>query len=84
MKYIAVSIVSALLGALIALLFAPSSGAELRGNIKSEVETQVAKARDELNKGVQEVQGRVDKLSAELKARLSQPDELEPPAGTAA
>ncbi len=75
MKYAAVSIVSALLGALVALLFAPSSGNELRSNIKNEMDTQFARAKEELNKGVQDVQGRVDKLSTELKARTAQPKE---------
>ena len=75
MKYAAVSIVSALLGAMVALLFAPSSGNELRSNIKNEMDTQFVRAKDELNKGVQDVQGRVDKLTSDLKGRMAEPKE---------
>jgi gas vesicle protein len=69
MKYVAVSISSAILGALVALLFAPSSGNELRSNIKNVVDTQVTKAKDEWQKGMQDVVTRVEKLKSERKER---------------
>lgn len=76
MKYVAVALPSALLGAfmgaLLALLFAPSSGKELRSNIKSGVDTQVTKAKDEWQKGVQGVQERVDQVKIERQERKAQ------------
>jgi gas vesicle protein len=65
MKYAVSLLLGAILGALIALLFAPSSGEELRSNIKTQADVQAARARDELQKGVQVVQDRVGKLKKE-------------------
>jgi len=62
MKYAASLLLGAILGALIALLFAPSSGEELRSNIKTQADLQAAHAREELQKGVQGVQEQVSKM----------------------
>ncbi len=59
----------AILGALIALLFAPSSGEELRSNIKTQMDIQAARAREEWQKGVQVVQERVGKLKQRISIR---------------
>jgi gas vesicle protein len=84
MKYAIVAVSSALggllvgtvLGGLIALLFAPTSGKELRTNIKNEVDTQVAKAKDEWQKGVQDVEARVEKVKIERQERKAQSKDL--------
>lgn len=62
MKYAAGFIMGALAGAVVALLFAPSSGEELRSNIKSQADAQYAKLQDEWQKGMQEIKARMDKL----------------------
>jgi gas vesicle protein len=77
MKFAVRLLLGALLGALIALLFAPSSGEELRSNIKTQADIQAAKAREELQKGVQGVQERLSKLTTENKQEPAQPKEIE-------
>jgi gas vesicle protein len=62
MKYIAAFLMGAFAGAAAALLLAPSSGEELRSNIKAEVEAQTARAREEWQKGLEEVHERMNKL----------------------
>jgi len=58
----------ALIGGAVALLFAPSSGEELRANIKTQADTQVARMQDQYQKGMTELQTRVDKMSNDLQA----------------
>jgi len=53
------------------LLFAPSTGDELRSNIKAQADTQVARMQSGVQKGVQEVQSRVGKMSSDLQAMSS-------------
>jgi gas vesicle protein len=72
MKYAAGFIMGALAGAVVALLFAPSSGEELRSNIKSQADAQYAKLQDEWQKGMQEIKARMDKLSGDLESVSSE------------
>ncbi len=66
MKYALSFLVGAVVGAVVALMFAPSSGEELRANIKTQADTQYARLQDEYQKGLQEMQVRMDKLSGDL------------------
>jgi gas vesicle protein len=77
MKYAVSLLLGALLGALIALLFAPSSGEELRSNIKTQADAQATRARDEWNKGVRGFQERVNKLNNEGRQPAIEPMEAE-------
>jgi gas vesicle protein len=77
MKYAVSLLLGALLGALIALLFAPSSGEELRSNIKTQADAQATRARDEWNKSVRGLQERVNKLNNERKQPAIEPMEAE-------
>lgn len=61
----------ALIGAGVALLYAPSTGEELRANIKAQADTQYARLQDEYQKGLQQVQSRMDKMSSDLQAMTS-------------
>jgi gas vesicle protein len=70
----------ALAGAVVALLFAPSSGEELRTNIKTKADAEYAKLQDEWQKGVQEMQTRMDKMSTDLQAISSRSKETSKPA----
>ena len=70
----------ALIGGTVALLFAPSSGEELRANIKTQADTQVARLQDQYEKGMTELQTRVDKLNNDLQALSSRSKETENPA----
>ena len=68
MKYALSFLLGAAMGAAIALLFAPSSGEELRTNIKTQADTQYARLQADYNKGMQEMHDRLDKISSELQA----------------
>ena len=71
MKYALSFLLGAVMGAAVALLFAPSSGEKLRSNIKTQADTQYAKLQDEYQKGLQEMHIRLDKMSSELQAMSS-------------
>ena len=77
MKYIVSLMLGALIGAGIALLFAPSSGEELRSNIKTQADIQAAKAREEWQKGVKGVQEFVNQANAGSKQQMTPPRETE-------
>lgn len=61
-------ILGAVGGAAVALLYAPSSGKELRANIKTQADTQYAKLQEEWQKGMQEMHDRMDKISGDMPA----------------
>ena len=71
MKYALSFLLGAVVGAAVALLYAPSTGEELRTNIKTQADTQYARLQDEYQKGMQEMQTRMDKMSTELQAMTS-------------
>jgi gas vesicle protein len=56
-------VLGAAIGAATALLLAPSSGEELRNNIKVQADTQYARLQESFQKGMQEVQNRMDRQS---------------------
>ena len=66
MKNIMSFLLGAMVGAVVALLYAPSTGEEMRSNIKTQVDTQYAKLQDEWQKGMQEMQARLDMMSSDL------------------
>ena len=84
MKYGFVFVLGTLFGALIgastALLYAPTSGEELRANIKTQVDAQYARLQEEYQKGLQQVQSRMDKMSSDLAAMKSRANETDTPA----
>jgi gas vesicle protein len=71
MKYVLVFLLGAITGGSVALLFAPSSGEELRANIKTQADAQVAKLQSEYQKGMQDMNARIDQLSSQLQASRS-------------
>jgi gas vesicle protein len=62
----------AVFGAIIALLYAPTSGEELRGQIRDEVDVRWQQASEELDKALENVQESIDEMSGELKAYFEQ------------
>ncbi|HJS18879.1 MAG TPA: YtxH domain-containing protein [Anaerolineales bacterium] len=72
MKYLLGFLMGALIGSVVALLFAPSSGEELRTNIKTRAESEYTKLQDEMQKGMNELRSRMDKLSSGVKDAASQ------------
>jgi gas vesicle protein len=59
-------VLGTILGAVLGLLFAPSSGDELRRNIKEQVDIQYAKVQEGLQTGMEKIQSTVEKVSHEL------------------
>ena len=84
MKYVLSFVLGAVFGALagaaVALLFAPSSGGELRTNIKTKADAEYVKLQDEWHKGRQEMQTRMGKMSNDLQAMSSPAKETSEPA----
>jgi len=77
MKYAIGFVMGALVGAIVALLFAPSSGKELRSNIKSQADVQYAQLQNEWQKGMQEIKSRIDKLPGDLQAVSNEIEQTE-------
>lgn len=68
MKYAMSFILGAMVGAVAALLYAPSSGEDLRLELKNQADTQYARLQDEWQKGMQDVHDRLDKVSSDIEA----------------
>ena len=65
-------IAGAVFGAVIALLYAPTSGEELRAQIRDEADIKMQKASEEWTKALENVQQSIDEMSAEVKTYLDQ------------
>ncbi len=66
-------------GAIVALLFAPSSGEELRSNIKTRADAEYANFQDQWQKVIQDMQTRMDKMSTDLQKLKSGSKEINTP-----
>jgi len=62
----------ALVGAAVALLYAPSSGEELRHQIRTEAEHRLDTLNEELNVAIAELRETVEKTRAEMMAYVDQ------------
>jgi len=80
MKYVLGFLFGTVVGAAVALLYAPSTGEELRANIKTQADTQYAKLQEDWQKGMQELHDRVDKMSGDLQEMTSNVKETDQPA----
>ena len=75
MKYVLSFLLGALAGSLVALLFAPSSGEELRANIKIRADEEYSRLQDGLQKGMQDLRTRMDKLNSDVQAIANNTEE---------
>lgn len=66
MKYLLSFLMGAAAGAAVALMLAPSSGEELRANIKTQADTQYARLQDEWQHGMDQMQTRMDRLNDDM------------------
>ena len=80
MKYLFAFVLGTLMGGAIALLFAPSSGDQLRSDLKSQIDTQSARLQEQWQRRYQQIQNRLDKMSGELEMLSEQSTEGETPA----
>lgn len=65
-------LLGAVVGAAIALLYAPKSGEELRTQIRTEAEIRKEKLSAELEKAMADLQAQADKTRAELMSYVEQ------------
>jgi gas vesicle protein len=72
MKYLVSFLGGALVGAVVALLFAPSSGTELRAQIQTGAEAELKKAEAEWQKAMTDLHEKFDQTSQELKTFVEQ------------
>lgn len=80
MKFALGFLLGVVVGAAVALLYAPSTGEELRANIQSQADTQYARLQDEWQTGMQEIQTRMDKMASDMQAMTSSSKETGKPA----
>jgi gas vesicle protein len=72
MKEMLFFVLGAVVGAAVALMFAPASGAELRAQIQTTAERDLERLQSEWEKGLQKTNEKLDKLQADLKQGLQQ------------
>ena len=65
-------IAGAVFGAVIALLYAPTSGEELRAQIRDEADARLQQVSEEWAKALENVQQSIDEMSTEVKTYLDQ------------
>lgn len=65
-------VMGAVFGAVVALLYAPTSGEELRAQIREEADTRWKQASAEIDKTLKSVQKSIDDLTLEVKGYLDQ------------
>jgi gas vesicle protein len=70
MKYLIGFLAGTAFGAAIALLYAPMSGDELRGEIRREADTRYQQVQSQVQKGLTEMNSRLDKMTADVKAMI--------------
>lgn len=68
-------LLGAAVGAAVALLYAPTSGEELRGQIRTEADVRLEKLSAEWEKAIAELQASVDKTRTEVMTYLEQMQE---------
>lgn len=68
MRFLSGFMMGAVLGVGVALLFAPSSGDELRANITKEVDSQYGRVQKEIKTGLDELQKQIDQVAKKLEA----------------
>lgn len=72
MKEMVFFLLGAAFGAVIALMFAPASGAELRTQIQTAAEKDLERLQSEWQNGLQKTNEKVNMLQADLKQALRQ------------
>ena len=70
-------LMGAVVGAVVALLYAPTSGEELRGQIRSEADARVEQLSEEWEKAMAEMQASIEKTRSDVMAYLEQMQEQE-------
>lgn len=77
MKEIFYFLLGASVGAVVALLFAPQSGEELRANIQTTADKDWQRIQAEWQVGMEKTQARLDQMQSDLKQVLQRQKESE-------
>ena len=72
MKEIVFFLLGAAVGAVVALMFAPASGKELRAEIQTTAEKDLNRLQADWQNGLQKTNEKLDKLQADLKQAVHQ------------
>jgi len=83
MKAILYFLYGAVAGAIIALLFAPQSGEELRANIRATADKDWQAIQDDWHTGMERIQEHLDQLQSDLKQVQQKQTEAETESATA-
>lgn len=68
-------ILGAIVGAAVALLYAPQSGEELRANLREEVQVERQRLQAQYEKSMNDLQERIDKIQVDVQSLLQQAEE---------
>jgi gas vesicle protein len=68
-------ILGAIVGAAVALLYAPQSGEELRTHLREEAEVERQRLQAQFEKSMQDLQERIDKMQSDVQSLLQQVEE---------
>ena len=72
MKKMAFFVLGAAVGAVVALMFAPASGEELRAQLQAAAKRDLERLQSEWEKGLQKTNEKVNKLQADMRQALRQ------------
>jgi gas vesicle protein len=70
-------ILGAIVGAAVALLYAPQSGEELRANLREEVQVERQRLQAQYEKSMKDLQERIDKIQVDVQSLLREVEEQE-------
>ena len=70
-------ILGAVIGAAVALLYAPQSGEELRANIREEAQVERQRLQAQYEKSMQDLRERIEMVQADLQSLLERSGEQE-------
>jgi len=76
MKDILYFIVGATVGALVALMMAPKSGQELRGDIQQRANVDFQKVQQSYEQGLQEINQKMTQIQAQLKKNQEMSEDI--------
>jgi len=83
MRAILYFLFGAVAGAIVALLFAPQSGKELRASIQSTADRNWQAVQADWQTGIETIHSRLDQVQSDLKQALQKQDEAETESVTA-
>lgn len=78
MKFLSGLLAGALIGAGVALLFAPEKGDDLRARLRTEAENEYHRMQEKMQNGMTQLQDQMDKLSSDVQSMTNRSKETTP------